>query len=178
MQELDSTVGIVAVAAAGAAALSLALAIVLAFKLRRLRGAQKVVMGETGSADLVGHAQRLERRFGELTDYVNDAAERLDGRMGVAEQRLDGALAHRAVVRYDAYNEMSGHQSSSIALLDANRSGVVLSSILHRDQARLYVKQVVEGVGQLELSPEEQQAIDEALRGGVPSAAGQAGGLG
>jgi ATP-dependent Clp protease adapter protein ClpS len=58
---------------------------------------------------------------------------------------------------------MSGQQSSSVALLDAHRSGVVLSSILHREQARIYVKRVNEGESELELSPEEQEAVDAAL---------------
>ena len=42
-------------------------------------------------------------------------------------------------------SELSGQQSSTVALLDARRTGVVISSILHRDQARVYVKQVREG---------------------------------
>ena len=74
-------------------------------------------------------------------------------------------MAYRALVRYDAYGEMSGRQSTSIALLDANRSGVVLSSIHHRDQARLYAKQVLNGQPELELSPEEDEAIRLALAG-------------
>jgi hypothetical protein len=60
---------------------------------------------------------------------------------------------------------MSGHQSTSIALLDSHRSGVVLSSIHHRDQARLYAKQVTNGHSQLELSPEEREAVRVALAG-------------
>ena len=47
--------------------------------------------------------------------------------MGEAEHRLDGAIAYRALVRYDAYGELSGHQSASLALLDAEGNGVVLS---------------------------------------------------
>jgi len=86
--------------------------------------------------------------------------------MITAEARIDGSVAHRALVRYDAYGEMSGHQSSSLALLDAHRSGVVLSSIVHRENARMYVKQVFEGRGELELSPEEQEAVELALAGG------------
>ena len=93
---------------------------------------------------------------------------RLDARLGAAEDRLDGAIAYRGLVRYDAYNEMSGRQSTSIALLDARRSGVVLSSIHHRDQARLYAKQVVDGRGELELSPEEEEAVRAALAGEAP----------
>ena len=83
--------------------------------------------------------------------------------MGTAEARIDGAVSYRAGVRYDAYGEMSGQQSSSIALLDSHRSGVVLSSILHRENARVYVKQVTGGRAEHELSPEEQEAVASAL---------------
>jgi hypothetical protein len=78
-------------------------------------------------------------------------------------------MAYRSLVRYDAYGEMSGRQSTSIALLDATRSGIVLSSIHHRDQARLYAKQVRDGTPELELSPEEIEAIRIALEGGGSS---------
>ena len=63
---------------------------------------------------------------------------------------------------------MSGRQSTSIALLDATRSGVVLSSIHHRDQARLYAKQVHDGRAELELSPEEAEAVRLAMAGDEP----------
>ena len=85
----------------------------------------------------------------------------------------DGAIAYHGLVRYDAYNEMSGRQSTSIALLDARGSGVVVSSIHHRDQARFYAKQVVAGQGTLQLSPEEEEAIRVALAGEVPDRAEQ-----
>ncbi len=94
---------------------------------------------------------------------MHDAASRLTERMEAAEHRLDHAVAHRALVRYDAYGEMSGRQSTSIALLDETRSGIVLSSISHRDQARLYAKQVHGGQPELQLSPEEEEAIRLAL---------------
>ena len=67
------------------------------------------------------------------------------------------------MVRYDAYGEMSGRQSSSMALLDDNGTGVVLSSILHREQARMYVKGVRDGRSEIELSPEEDEAVRTAL---------------
>jgi hypothetical protein len=89
--------------------------------------------------------------------------------MAAAEDRLDGAIAYRSLVRYDAYGEMSGHQSTTIALLDADHNGVVLSSIAHRDTARLYCKQVHGGRGEQPLSPEEQEAVRLALAGEVGS---------
>jgi hypothetical protein len=169
MNELTSTSGLVALAAVALALVALAALAVLSRRLRRLRADQQTILGGSSPSDLVAHAAGLERAFGSLNDYVQDVAERLDRRLGEAELRAEGAIAYRSLVRYDAYNEMSGRQSTSLALLDARGSGVVLSSIHHRDQARLYAKQVVEGVGRLELSPEEQEAVRVALSGEVPA---------
>ena len=113
----------------------------------------------------MAHAAGLQNEFAVLRDWVDEVAQRLDGRMGVAEGRIDEAVAHHAVVRYDAYGELSGRQSTSIALLDVGGSGIVLSSILHRDQARLYAKAVRAGKGDVELSPEEADAVSRALAG-------------
>jgi len=156
--ELSSTVGIIALAAAVVALVALILAAIQSRQLRRLRADQRAVLGEQ-QVDLVAHAAALDASFRSLHEYVTDIAGRLDTRMGVIEQRLDGAITHCGLVRYDAYNEMSGRQSTSIALLDSSRTGVVLSSIHHRDQARLYAKQVSEGKGELRLSPEEEEAL-------------------
>jgi hypothetical protein len=163
MEELTSTEGMVALAAAAAALLALLLAIVLAVKLRRVRRAQVAVLGEGAERDLVQHAARLEGGFTDLREWVEEAMSRLDGRMGALEGRVDGCITYTGLVRYDAYGELSGRQSSSVALLDSGRSGVVISSIAHRDQQRIYVKRVHNGESELELSPEEQQAIEAAL---------------
>ena len=171
MDELSSTTGIVALAAGGLALIALVCVAFLVRALRRVRADQRVILGGTAAQDLVAHAAEIDRGFASLNDYVTDVTARLDGRLGTAEQRLDGAVAFHGLVRYDAYNEMSGRQSTSIALLDTRGSGIVLSSIHHRDQARLYAKQVVEGQAQLELSPEEEEAMRVALAGEVPDAA-------
>jgi hypothetical protein len=162
VDELSSTVGIVALAAAAVALLAVCLSVVLLRQLRRLRADQQVILGEKG-ADIVAHAAAIDASFRTLHDHVTDVVARLDARVGVAEGRLDGAIAHCGLIRYDAYNEMSGRQSTSIALLDSSRSGVVLSSIHHRDEARLYAKQVSEGKGELRLSPEEEEALRLAM---------------
>jgi hypothetical protein len=167
VHDLSSTAGVVALAAAGVAAVSMLAVLVLALRLRRLRTEHKVILGD-GRQDLVAHAAGLESRFEALSRYVEDAAARLDGRMRDLEERVDGALAYRSLLRYDAYGEMSGRQSTSIALLDATQSGIVLSSIHHRDQARLYAKQIHEGLPELQLSPEEEEAVRLALTGERP----------
>jgi len=172
VHDLTSTVGIVAIAAGAVAVVALLTAIVLAFRLSRVRSEQRLVLGDRRE-DLVTHAASLGKQFEALHAYVEDVSGHLDQRMTTAEQRLDGAIAYTSLVRYDAYGEMSGHQSMSIALLDSTRSGVVLSVIQHRDQARLYAKQVREGRGELEFSPEEEEAIKLALQGGSAAGAAQ-----
>ena len=168
MDDLSSTTGIVALAAGGLALIALIAVLVLVRSLRRLRADQRAILGGSSPQDLVTHAAELDRGFGSLNDYVSDVTARLDARLSAAEGRLDGAVAFHGLVRYDAYNEMSGRQSTSIALLDSTRSGIVLSSIHHRDQARLYAKQVVDGRAELELSPEEEEAMRAALAGEAP----------
>jgi hypothetical protein len=165
VNDLTDPAGVAALSAGGVALIALVMSFVLALRVRRLRSAQQVVLGSSGRDDLVSHAAELQEAFMQLNDRVEEMAARLDERMARAEERLDGAIAYRALVRYDAYGELSGHQSASLALLDAERNGVVLSSIAHRDTARLYCKQVVDGRGEHLLSPEEDEAIRRALTG-------------
>ena len=81
MDELNSTQGIVAVAAAGAGVVALLFCIVLAFKVRRLRSAQRMVLGN-GEADIVGHASSLQDAFVQLRDWVEETAAGLEERVG------------------------------------------------------------------------------------------------
>jgi len=96
------------------------------------------------------------------------AADELDARAGDTIKVFAGEALRtyrvRAIVRYDAIKDVGGRQSTTIALLDATGSGVVVSAIQGRDYARLYVKDVVDGqAGSMELTPEERQAVERAL---------------
>ncbi len=164
---VTGTDGIVAIAAGAIALAAIAGCAALSVSLRRLRRAQRLVLGEGREQDVIAHAAALQDGFTDLHAYVQSTAARLDERLAAAESALRGRIAHRALVRYDAYNELSGQQSMSIALLDDERSGIVLTCIHHRDQARVYGKQVHGGRGELEFSPEEAEAVRLALAGGV-----------
>jgi hypothetical protein len=167
---ITDTQGIIAIVATGLALVALLGCAALAVSVRRLRRAQRLLLGEHDERDLVAHASGIQEAFEALSAYVQDTAQRLDGRLAGAEAALRDTIAHRALVRYDAYNELSGHQSLSLALLDDAQSGIVLSCIHHRDQARVYAKQVYGGRGELELSPEEAEAVRLAVAS--PSGAG------
>jgi hypothetical protein len=74
-----------------------------------------------------------------------------------------GCLSHKSIVRYDAYEDAGGHQSASMAFLDAARSGVIVSAIQGRDYARIYVKELDRGRPLVALSPEEEEAVERAM---------------
>lgn len=76
---------------------------------------------------------------------------------------VSGVLRNVALVRYDAFSDMSGHLSFSLALLDEHGDGVAVSAIAGRTDTRVYAKGVSAGKGEHELSPEEQQAVEAAL---------------
>ncbi|WP_246210393.1 DUF4446 family protein [Nocardioides piscis] len=72
------------------------------------------------------------------------------------------ALRHLSVVRYDAFGDVGGHLSWSVALLDDAGHGVVLSSIHGRSEARTYAKSISGWTCEQQLSPEEEEAIAHA----------------
>ena len=85
-------------------------------------------------------------------------------RQEVAAVRVEGgdALRHLAVVRYDAFGDMGGHLSWSLALLDDAGNGVVLTSIHGRSDARTYAKSISSWTCEQQLSPEEDEAVAHA----------------
>jgi hypothetical protein len=85
-------------------------------------------------------------------------------RQEVAALRMEAvdALRHLAVVRYDAFGDMGGHLSWSLALLDDSGNGVVLTSIHGRSEARTYAKSIASWTCDQQLSPEEEDAVSHA----------------
>ena len=148
----------IAIGAACVAVVALALCVYLFVQLRRLRSNQVVLLGG-GKDDLVDFAVSLQARMDDLHGAVAEVAAGLSR----VDRRVDGSITNTSLVRYDAYEGAGGHQSASIALLDAGRSGVIVSAIQGRDYARIYVKELDRGRASVALSPEEQEAVERAM---------------
>jgi hypothetical protein len=149
---------VVAIAGVAIGVAGLALAWVAWVRVRRVRDAQRTVVGG-GRKDLVEFTVSLQGRLDDLHKAVDEVAAGL----ARVDRRLDGSVANRAIVRYDAYEDTGGHQSASLALLDAARSGVVVTAIQGRDYARIYMKELDRGRPSVALSPEEQEAVERAM---------------
>jgi hypothetical protein len=163
----DETFHLVAAVGAALAVVALVWLAVLTVRTRRLRRDQTAVLGEHGTDDLVAHAAALGRLVTVETAEWRTTAARLAERMGGIEGALLNVFSRHGLVRYDAYGEQSGQQSCSLALLDVRGDGFVMTSIHHRDQARLYIRRISRGKPEHRLAPEEEDALARALRTGA-----------
>jgi hypothetical protein len=154
---VDEVAPWLAVAGLAVALLALAVAVRSFATVRKARAAQQVLLGG-GKADLVDFAVSLQGRIDDLHRAVDEIAAGL----ARVDRRVDGSISKTSIVRYDAF-EGTGHQSATLALLDAARTGVVVSAIQSRDYARIYVKELDRGRAPVALSPEEAEAVERAM---------------
>jgi hypothetical protein len=148
----------IAIGAAAVAVAALCWGAYAFVRVRRVREAQKVLLGG-GRADLVDFAVSLQGRVDDLHRAVDEIAAGL----ARVDRRVDETLSNTAIVRYDAYEDTGGHQSASVALLDSSRTGVVVTAIQGRDYARIYMKELELGKASVPLSPEELEAVERAM---------------
>jgi hypothetical protein len=102
-----------------------------------------------------GGRARLRRNAASLPTDVQG----LRGEVQALRVEVSDALRHLAVVRYDAFGDMGGHLSWSMALLDDGGNRVVLTSIHGRSEARTYAKNIASWSCDQPLSPEEDEAV-------------------
>jgi hypothetical protein len=152
----DTALLVAAVACALAVLLGLA-TIYLIVQLRRMRRGQRLLLG-ADQQDLVEYAVGLLARV----EHVESRADHVEQGVQEVTGRLDGVLQRWALLRYDALEGTGGRQSVSLALLDAGANGLILTAIQDREYARIYIKQVTAGESDLELSPEETRALEQA----------------
>ena len=140
----------------GLAAVILLLTVAVVLLLTRVNRLTRLAAGPTApesrgiglDGDMRELRSRLERLASDVTGLRADSA---------------GALRRVGVVRYDAFRDMGGHMSFSVALLDARRSGLVISILNGRDGSRGYAKAVRDGKSSSPLSTEEEEALTQAL---------------
>lgn len=151
----------VALAAAAVGVVGLGVALAVSLRLGRLRRAYAALAGDADSGDVIAAVARHAAEVAGLRAEV----ERLRQDIGGIRTDVSDAVRHVAVVRYDAFGDMGGRMSFSAALLDDAGDGMVLTSINGRSETRSYAKGIKGRRGEHDLSPEEQQAVDFALRG-------------
>ncbi len=140
------------------AAFALLVALWLVAQVVRLRAIVAAVPQDGGVFESL---RRIDTDLAAAEAAIADMAPRLDA----VEGTLPYAIQHTAVVSYDAFDDVAGHLSRSIALLNGRGDGIVVSLLVSRDETRWFTKQVRSGGGSDPLSPEEKAAVRQALAG-------------
>ena len=134
-------------------------------------GQQSLIEVTSRHAEL---AASVAEQVEALRTQVETARTELHGEVEAARTEALAALARRteaeagalrrvALVRYDAFTEMSGRMSFSLAILDDEGDGVTITAMTGRTDTRVYAKAIAAGAGEHELSPEESQAVSAAM---------------
>jgi HAMP domain-containing protein len=159
--DLQGTVALaVGIAGVVLALVALVLAVRTARWAGRLRRAEQALLdGEP--VDLVEFAVGMQARM----EHLEQDSARVRDEVIAALGSLDALLRHRSIVRFDANDDEEGRRSSALALLDRQGSGIVITSVHVGTTTTVFVKDVLRGKsGSLELTAEEQRAVQHALR--------------
>ncbi len=153
-----------ALAVAGFALLVALLAVVNVIRVRR--SARRFAPRSVGQVPPSDRTDGPGLPAGTVDDRTDELVARVEAleRVGLTWQQ---SLRHVAVVRYDAFGDVAGAQSWSLAILDDAGDGVVVTAINGRDAARTYAKNVRAGTSDAALSPEELEAIGFARDDGA-----------
>lgn len=119
---------------------------------------QRLAAGATGASlerVLIDHLARVEE-VDTLQRQIEQRVSALEGQIPLCVQRV-------GLVRYDAFEDVGGQQSFSLAMLDAQQNGVVLTGVYSRSDVRVYAKAIRQGQPSHPLSEEELQAVQTAL---------------
>ena len=98
-------------------------------------------------------------------DRLKTVAERNSNNISLIVNDLEETYQRVGIVKYDAFKEMGGKLSFSIALLNDNKTGFILNSVHSSDGCYVYTKEIIDGESPISLGDEEKKALMLALQG-------------
>jgi len=102
----------------------------------------------------------------EVLKYIKDLEGKIDAtskELKELKEKSEFCLQKIGIVRYNPFSEVGSNQSFSIALLDNNNDGFIITSLYAREGNRVYAKPIKAGKSEYTLSDEETKAIDQVL---------------
>lgn len=133
---------------------------------RLLRGQTDLNLEEL----LGSHGQEIEEldnKYKELSAMFSEKENKRENRILTLENSTSQSIQKIAIVKYNAFEYMEGKNSFSLALLDGNNNGLILTSIFGRDSATSFAKEIIKGQALEDLSEEEYLALTRAMDYGL-----------
>lgn len=153
---------IITIATAVLAVISLVAIILLIISLCKLKKLRRRIDDLTRGKDAESMEEMILKLF-ERIEFLEDAEQKMHRDIREMKDNLDITYQKTALVKYDAFREMSGALSYSLALLDKKNNGVLISSMYSREGCYTYAKDIVDGECKLNLSEEESEALKQAI---------------
>ena len=85
-------------------------------------------------------------------------------RLDIIEEDSKRHIQRVGLIRFNPFKELGGDHSFSLAILDKENSGIIITSLHTRDRTRVYMKDINKGQSSSELSAEEKKALDQAQK--------------
>ena len=82
-------------------------------------------------------------------------------------QNMKYTYQKMGLIKYDAFHEMGGKLSFSLAMLDVRNNGFIINAMHTREGCYTYIKEIVDGNSIIVLSEEEQEALKRAMESTV-----------
>lgn len=147
---------------AGLAALVLILIIIMivnGVKMRKLKKRYETFMSGKDAATL---EDTLVKRLNQVDDLIA-SDEETKRKVQMVLDHLDNTYQKVGLVKYDAFNEMGGKLSFSLALLNRKNDGFIINAMHSREGCYTYIKEIINGNSVIMLADEEREALDMAL---------------
>jgi Protein of unknown function (DUF4446) len=125
----------------------------------QLQSIRKRVDAVPQDGNVITMLQTLEGRTSANYSVLGQMFDRLDD----IDARLPLAISHVGVVAYNAFGNIVGNRSRSVALLNQLGDGLVITLLSSREETMFYTKEIRSGAGVEQLSPEERAAVDRAM---------------
>lgn len=96
-------------------------------------------------------------------DEVKDENEVMKKMYEQINGELKTCVQKTSMIRYKAFDNVGSDLSFSIALLDGNNNGAILTSIYGRNESTTYAKPIDKGISRYDLSEEENKVLEQAI---------------
>lgn len=148
--------------------IALVISIIAVILIVQFQKSKKMFFSGKNGAGLENFIVNQNKKIKELSqrsDYIEEAVKKLEAIQKLGMQKI-------GIVRYNSLNEDGGHLSFSLAIMDASKSGVVITSMHGREQNRIYAKPIRAGKSDYVLTEEEQKAINQEIISGQQAGRG------
>ncbi len=162
-EELFSKIGIgtdwIVAGLAGIALILLVMQIVSMVKLGKMKKQYKQFMSGSDGATM---EEVITKRFSEIDELKENDKQQSEG-IKYLQEKFKFTYQKMGMVKYDAYREMGGQLSFALTMLDQDNNGFLLNSVHNRDGNYCYVKEIANGIADVNLSEEEEKSLFMAV---------------